>query len=360
MDYSILTEEQIQKRYDSLPIKLRDISDSENAIEMVRQLCRTHHLDEDRVLIIEQLIGLVILGFISVEELSQEIQENIHLNPRHSAELSQEINRKIFSPIKSELEKVYAPPAGAEEVLDLRSKQPVPEIIKSPVVSRVEPPKIIPESPHLPELGPRLTSAARALEPAPAGEQAREPEEEGPMIIHKETQFEPLLEKKKSLSGLFGAFKKQEEKKPPSVMAKVDIGGKAKEPHMASRVEPPKVRVVHYSEFLTPITPFLEAPEAKEEKKEATPPENLPLVKPEVPKPVLDLRRIAELKKAEVEKPLDKPFMASRAEPPVVSRVEPPKAEPTKIEPPVVSRVEPPKPKPAGRDGEMIDLRTFK
>src|SRR3989344_3625293 len=110
MDYSLLTEQQLQKKYYFLPENIKAVLDSENNIETARQICRAHHLnDEEKVLVVEQLIGLILLGFVPADDLSREISENIHLNKKHADDISSEINRKIFASIKSEIDKIYVP-----------------------------------------------------------------------------------------------------------------------------------------------------------------------------------------------------------------------------------------------------------
>ena len=121
MDYSLFTEEQLQKRYNSLLQGIKDVLDSKNNIEIVRRICNSHYLDEEKTLIIEQLVGLVLLGFVPIDKLSQEISENLHLDKKHADDIASEIDRKIFSPIKSDLEKVYSP-FGAAAVGDFISK----------------------------------------------------------------------------------------------------------------------------------------------------------------------------------------------------------------------------------------------
>jgi len=491
-----IPRQQVLDRWDSLTDNLREALCSEQNADILWHVCQSQHLSEDKIGIVAILAGDVIMGFAHPEDLAKEIKNELNLNPAIAETIAAEINRKIFIPIKSELEKVYSPVTAeniaakpteaaqsvpsSEEVLDLRKYkelpkppqvQPASEIVKTPVASyveslRIEPPvpiAVVPSSTSkvnpLTQFGagrvepPKFTAANKPFDVArdkpeagrfetpkiiPIGEKEKEiaelpplsklPSEE-PLIIHKEVQLRPLPETKKSLGGFFSFLKREKKEiKQASVMAKIDIGGKPKEPPVVSRTEPPKVRVVHYSEFLTPVT---QPGEVKVEKKEIVekkepmpivpkppvvsriePPENLPVAnqikapvasrfeppvvsrveplrpqisKPEIPKPeipkvktsvesVLDLRKIAELKKPAVEEPLVKPPVASplttqqihdrleqsrkitspgisrvEIKPPVaspssafrVSRAESPKAEPPKIEPQVVKHIEP-------------------
>lgn len=231
MDYSLLTEQQLQKRYYSLSQKIRDVLDSENNLESIRQICRIHHLnDNEKILIVEQLVGLILLGFVPVNDFSREISENIYLNKQHADDIAADINRKIFLLIRSDLEKVYSPvsegEAEAEESRD--------EIVSSSIpveIRKSEPPiKIV-------------------------GMDAE------PMIIHEETEFKPLSESKKSLKPLGGLFeflsasrrKKEEPEEANPVRAEVEG---IVEPEIENKelrikdIKPieTKIKVVNYTE----------------------------------------------------------------------------------------------------------------
>ncbi len=147
-----IPRQQVLERWDSLTDNLREAICSEQNADILWRVCRVQHLSEDKIGTIATLAGDVIMGFTHAEDLAKEIKNELNLNPAIAESIVSEINRKIFSSIKAELDKVYAPVAAKEEVLDLRGKvekpEPpvarpmpsVPEIIKPPVVSRVEPP----------------------------------------------------------------------------------------------------------------------------------------------------------------------------------------------------------------------------
>ncbi len=295
MDYSLLTEQQLQKRYYSLSQKIRDVLESENNLKIIHQICRAHQLnDDEKILIVEQLIGLILLGFVSADDLSREIGENIHLNHRHSDDVASEIDRKIFTSIRSEIEKVYSPVIEANQRgLEILEADKRGGEIASPSVRNddegeakeiqykeveppleVQPPKIEPEPPIRiigmeEETKPTTNNQQPSEIPRESALSPRESApEEGPMIIHEETEFKPLSESKKSLkslSGLFGFLsasrRKKEEKKPSSVRAEVEGAGFSKE--ISAKGEPAmgwkkiieelkpietKIKVVDYTE----------------------------------------------------------------------------------------------------------------
>ena len=215
MDYSLLTEQQLQKKYYFLPENIKAVLDSENNMEIARQICRAHHLnDEEKVLIVEQLIGLILLGFVSADDLSREISENIHLNKKHADDISSEINRKIFALIKSDIDKIYAPAGAlAEEKSVAEESVPPMEISEEHTVDlraqkvEVKPP----ESAPLPEVKIAATE-----------------DKDKPFILHTQEEMKPTLGMKKSLGGLFGFSGGKEDAaqyKPKPVAVEVQIGG---------------------------------------------------------------------------------------------------------------------------------------
>src|SRR3989344_313231 len=253
MDYSLFTEQQAQKKYNSLPDKIRNILDSENNVVAVGQICRQHHLDDERILIVNQLVALILLGFVSPNDFRQEIINNLHLNYQHSDDIAKEIYEKIFAPIRIEIDKIYSPIAPdtglkpaeekvEEHIVDLKTFEKPKEEIK-----KIEKPVEIIET-------KKLIEAEKLEVPRPPvftpSKLMSEVVEEGPVIIHKEIETNPTLGKQRSLGGLFGFLRAQKlsemkvEKQKP-VTAEVEIP-------ILELPKPPKM--VHYSDFKTPLS----------------------------------------------------------------------------------------------------------
>ena len=263
MDYLLITEQQAQKKYNSLPDKIRNILDSENNVVAVGQICRQHHLDDERILIVNQLVALILLGFVSPNDFRQEIINNLHLNYQHSDDIAKEIYEKIFAPIRIEIDKIYSPIAPdtglkpaeekvEEHIVDLKTFEKPKEEIK-----KIEKPVEIIET-------KKLIEAEKLEVPRPPvftpSKLMSEVVEEGPVIIHKEIETNPTLGKQRSLGGLFGFLRAQKlsemkvEKQKP-VTAEVEIP-------ILELPKPPKM--VHYSDFKTPLSvSMLPKPEIK-------------------------------------------------------------------------------------------------
>lgn len=386
MDYSSLTEQQIQKRYYSLPDSVRDVLESEKKMEMIGEICRSHHLvDEEKTLIVEQLTGLILLGFVSADDLSREISENVHLNRQHSGDIASEISRRLFEPFKSELEKIYSPAAEAEkseeakEVLDLREtetreadrpdlswevvdlkKEDTPKIIeteKKVLASAASAGEEIIDLKKMENAAEIPSAESKTVEIKPLDVAQGRPavmDEIEPLIIHKETEIKSVsgFDKKRSLGDLFGFLKKRpvgeiRTEKPPIVQ--IEIGQTEKleaetrgkenvETETRGQQEPPKIRVVHYGGLRTPISPFgKEAEEAVVGEKPET------SEKTEIPAPVEQKIESQETSAAKTEILAPSEQKAARSD--------------SSVEPAKKPEEEKPENKKPESDEEIIDLR---
>lgn len=395
MDYSLITEQNIQKRYHSLPEKLRSVLDSEKNAELVNSICNNHYLkDGEKIVIVEQLVALVILGFIEFEELKKEISENLNLNIQHSTDIVSEINKKIFEPVKSDIENNYKPVMSES----LPPRQPMAEVRPKPFspldVLKEAPAAPKPQAPmaEIPVSKPIVSPAPLPVAPKPPVQPSIEkkdslpsaaPATNGPLIIHKEAEFKPLSENKKSLGGFFnflnkGAAEKKEIKDVVSpVKAKVEIGpetfGVKKE--MENKFAPPrpltpgrsdggqaKAKIVHYSDVSSSVSanPFSPIP-AKPAESRAPEVSPKPTLR-DMSKPVFQV----ESKPSFEPKPLmpsasfsfpSSPVSPSPVRPaPSVPPIPPAAPKPAPVIPPVLEK--PKEPEESG--GNVIDLRSFK
>ncbi len=312
MDYSLFTEQQLQKKYYFLPKNIKAILDSENNIEIARQICRVHHLnDEGKILIVEQLIGLILLGFVSADDLSREISENIHLNKQHADDISLEINRKIFAPIKNDIEKVYAPLGVlAEEKLG-EENAPLMEISKEQTIDLRQIVKQR-EEVQLPKI--EVVKIVAEEEKKPIGEvESFDIAQDKPVIIHKEAEVKPILGIKKSLGGLFNLVGKKEER-PKPIEAQVEIGANLQSItdnlRPAIKIEKQPMRVVHYTEMRTPLLTTNNLQQTTNDKQFTTKlPEQI------LPPPSLSPQPVVKKTEPIVVKKAEEPLVVSKTEP---------------------------------------------
>ncbi len=294
-----ISKQQLFDRWDNLPQNLREALVSEYNADILWRICEAQHLSKDKISVVATIAGDAILGFIHSEDLAQEIRLNLNLNPEIANLIAYEIDRKIFAPIRGDLRKNYAPavaeamadkPAEAEEALEGEPLTPVADIrppaAEESAVSEREKefekpseefkPSETPASisvsakeTEIPELKKEEPSVYSAVMEGPAyseampasGEAMPASGEAMPAIIHKEEEIKPISQAPRSLGGLFGFLKKGSETKPESqsITAQVILTeqtGKLEEKPEIAQTEKPKMRVVHYSEFSTPVDVF--------------------------------------------------------------------------------------------------------
>lgn len=420
---------------------MREALYSEQNINILWRACQAQHLSEDKIESVATLVGDVIYGFTHPYDLAREIRNELGLNPTIAEEIASEVDRKIFSLIRPDLEKVYSPVGetkafpGNAEVLDLRKKYetevaknpeiggnieikgepaPIPEIViteNKTETNRNQGTEEIKTEIAPTETGPKILPLE---ENKPKEVEPKKFESEGPLIIHKETEIKPLTETKKSLGGFFGFLKKEkpEEIRPNPVRAEVRIdhmkipfkqeaavmpeltitetAPKIETPAKAEippKTEPVKPRVVHYSQFSTPIKTEIPLKSIETKEVEIPPksiePKKIEPLKTEPPKPKSHFWQIFKPKPKEVKTEIKPPIPPAPKIPsaPVEKLTEKsriPFSDFRKIEKPPVPPpspspapapmptsipkppVEPPNPNPSKPDEDMIDLNIFK
>ncbi|MBI4034247.1 MAG: hypothetical protein HY378_01725 [Candidatus Brennerbacteria bacterium] len=285
-----LQEQEIKERYQRLPRVLQDALNSPSRFGAIGEISEKYKLNEEDSMVLTTSVGMVLLGYIKPQNLFKEINEYLEADEKIVVEVIRDINRQVFVPLHKELEDLYGMKTHIEGELEKEQVEPVLKIKteeRKPEAEVKIPLEKLGESPPV----SRPTGPATAPSDAAQGKPAAVPppvpaapvgEEVKPLIIHREEIQKPATEDKKfkGFDFPFGIFEKEGTKAMPSEPVKV-------------RVETPGKRVVHYSEYRTPVTPF---GKPEEEiitiKKEPPPTENKspftwpkPEPKPETPKP---------------------------------------------------------------------------
>lgn len=277
------TKQQLDQRWDALPINLREVLCSPDYGKIIWDIGEKNHLTDEKIGKIVKFSGFIVMGFIHPEDLAAEIKLEIGINQEIVNSITGEINRKIFAPIKSDLEKVYKPVEEIEEVeeeikseevtlsqesehvVDLRAKsEEKREAPIGPLPAMPRPENLTDEElinlRTFEKIGGQKEGKNISRESAP-GESSSATGGTGPVIIHKEAEFKPVSAIKRSLGGMFGFLKKDGAPPPPKslpIAARIEIEDKDRqekfEPGIA-KTQDPKIRVVHYSQFQTPLAP---------------------------------------------------------------------------------------------------------
>jgi len=267
IDPQAVTEELLSERYVSVSDNISAVLDDADLPKSVQKICADHHVvDEDRVLIIQQLIALVLLGLVHEHDLGKEINAALGLNnPQAANDIANSISLKIFAPIKDDLAKSYRPLVGvapmAQPITTTPSSvvQPTSPHTPTQVVSPFKP-SATPAAPQ-----PFLRTPPTASSTPITSSGAPQTDRPAPFMIHQETEFKPAAQKtdfrvsvdaeKSVATGAASMFSAQKPQMPPAITARVEIGNDepVKKPTMG-RTDISAPRVVHYSEASSPVS----------------------------------------------------------------------------------------------------------
>ncbi len=208
-----LSLEKVVQRYNALSQELKsEILSYANAEDIFR-IGSNNHFSPEKISLIALVTGRVLMGFLHTDDVQKELQEILMIDNRIANSIYQELDRKIFSRLKDEIREVYDP-------------------IVSPI--KPTPGEAKEEKIELQKLGEETVPLKVGVKPAEEGK---------PLIIHREEKQEPVVEEKKfkGFEFPFEFMKPKEAATAPPVKVKVETPGK---------------KVVHYSEYRTPLTPF--------------------------------------------------------------------------------------------------------
>ncbi len=282
-----VTEGVLLRKYGGLPPKIKETIDSSKVSSLVGDICSAHSLSEEDKELFAVYTAYILLGLLEPKNFLGEIRVFLGIPERTIVEIIREINFQIFSPLHKELEELYKLEIHIEEELkkefeteELNTKEVAEPVIKikpdaEPVLPRIEIKRtpITEESP-IPVFRPEVKKerepldAARGKPAATAEARPFDKAQDRPFVIHKEEEQRPATEGKKfkGFDFPFGMFDKGKgSRTTPSepVKVKVETPGQEKPldktPLDETRGKQGK-RVVHYSEYRTPLTPF-ERPE---------------------------------------------------------------------------------------------------
>lgn len=312
-----LTTTQAQARFRTLPDGIKEALFSEHSAEIVGKTAEAHNIPPSAVPEAATLAGYVFLGFLHDSEIGRELAERT-IVPRQTAdEFAKELSQKLFSSYRAELETIYAPAISEEENEEVvapaaspvaptemkapaTAEEPLPiEIVSTPegrregmepattalVEKKSENKKVQMES-RIEPPAPRSITETPALIPTPA-------EPPKPLMVQKEEELKPVGRSgfKLDIGEIFkkpfsiGGNAKSSRTGPPAPpkAARLEIGEEATERPGGSqrtmRTQEPTPRVVHYTDFRTPLTPFTGESEGKKPAAQQFVPPSPPLAK---------------------------------------------------------------------------------
>ncbi len=250
------SQEEVKRQLRAVPENISAALSDENANTTLWQIANRNHLSEEKATGVVRLTGYVILGFVQPEELAHEIEGELHINHKVAAALSEEIYKKVLSPIFS------------GEYIASSVSLPQPDQAQQEVQLQNQPEQV---AENVPEAQP-INAAPPYPPPTPKGPVAKKEEPpmnqqptEGasPFLIHQEkSNIEPVG--RPSNESLMRPYffeptstVQQAEERPTA--ARLEIGDveeeKPVEP-VVGKTEKEDVRVVNYSGPKSETNPF--------------------------------------------------------------------------------------------------------
>jgi hypothetical protein len=151
------TQEQLLEMYRKLPKEIQDAIFSVDTAEAIRQIGEKRKLMIDKIGELADETGLVMLGLVHPSQYISHLSERLAVDKETAREIAQEINAKIFGPIREHLKKIH----GLTEK-EVTIPPPEPSIPPSPPRQPEPPPSTPPTSP------PKTAPAPPPLPPPPA------------------------------------------------------------------------------------------------------------------------------------------------------------------------------------------------
>jgi len=99
------TREQLQKLYKELPEELQDAIYSEKTADSIYDICERNDIEEKSI--VAKLVGRVFLGLIPPDEFQQILTKELKIGELVAKEVTREITRFIFYPVKPLLEQLH-------------------------------------------------------------------------------------------------------------------------------------------------------------------------------------------------------------------------------------------------------------
>lgn len=101
------TKEQFWKLYEKLPQELRDAVFSNETAEQIQDIGSRYGIGEEKISDVAVLVGDVLMGLSMPEYFEKKIKKDLKLTADAAKNISHEINRFIFYPVKESLSSLH-------------------------------------------------------------------------------------------------------------------------------------------------------------------------------------------------------------------------------------------------------------
>lgn len=165
-------QQEVVRRYENLSDELKRAMMSVSSAEIIYEVGRKHGLNVEKIGVLAEEIGYIMLGMIPPSGFISDLKDLLEVEENKANEIGQEINHKIFLPIREEMKRIYGTSFSEEtiterqETSDMRqgtierpTPPPIPQRPTPPFIpSQPMPtPRSFPQRPVPPTIPPRPT-----------------------------------------------------------------------------------------------------------------------------------------------------------------------------------------------------------
>lgn len=276
---TIISEDRIFQRWDTLPQEVRDAMGSDKTAETLERVYTNLQVPDDKRKFVSLVISYVFMGFVRQEDMPKEIEDATGLDSIHASALTDSIAKNVLNPYQ---EIIHSPALHAS----FQAARPLDSIMVTnpvtvPAPAKQEEKKPVPARDYLPNLvslapstgsgqasspqagSPRQNSgqagqvSAQIPPPAPAVQSGVAPT--SPFMIHTEAKAMPVIQppkfKLESMDNASAFGGKKLSATPPPRPAQIEIGKEQLLPAEKVVKLESQQRIVHYSPLTSPAAP---------------------------------------------------------------------------------------------------------
>lgn len=136
------TKEQLWELYEKLPVELQEAVFSEENAEHIGTICERYGVKEDQISEVAKFVGRVLMGLLPPEDFQAILKKEVGLKNGDARQVTHEINRFVFSPVKDYLNQLYhigtvppEKPTAPHPTEEMPTKAPL-EVSEKPTVRR--------------------------------------------------------------------------------------------------------------------------------------------------------------------------------------------------------------------------------
>lgn len=129
------------KEYEKLPDIIKDALFSEENFTVVSDICERHNLkDEESKSQLMKYVGKTLMGELPIKEFFINLELEMNLDTKRARDISNDIDRRIFSHLRIALNKLYnANVAEKDNLSDNKDKEKVAEKTPPAEINNTDP-----------------------------------------------------------------------------------------------------------------------------------------------------------------------------------------------------------------------------